>query len=98
MKRVQSVVQSRALLGVLVGSTQEYPLLCGCHLDTLFRVTLILQSDRNAVQLVAKLTEVLLFPACLVVLCGRWLQYGLYVGGVLANYLLDVLLDCLVRE
>ena len=42
VERVKSVVQSRALLWLLVSSTEEYPLFRGGHLDTEFRVAFLL--------------------------------------------------------
>ena len=93
VERVEGVVQSRALLGLLVGRAQEYPLLRGRHLDADLRVALHLESDGDAVELVAELAEVLVLPAGLIVLGGGRLQDGLNVSWVLADHLLDVLLN-----
>ena len=91
VKRVEGVVQGRALLGVAVRRAEEDPLLRGGHLGAQLGVALDLEPDGERVQFVAELPEVFVLPRGLVLAWGHF-QEGVHVFVVFPNHLLDVLL------
>ena len=66
VQRVSGVVDSRALLGGLVGSAEEDPLLGSRHLTAGIRLAVSLQLHGQTVELHAELSEVFVLPDSLV--------------------------------
>jgi len=66
VQRVPRVVNGGTLLGGLMRGTEENPLVGGCHLRAGARRTLHLKPRRQPIQLLTKLTKVLILPHILI--------------------------------
>ena len=66
IQRVPRVVNGGALLGGLVRGTEENPLVGGCHLRARTRRALHLKPRCQPIQLLTKLTKMLILPHILV--------------------------------
>jgi hypothetical protein len=68
---VSSVIYGWALFWRFVSSTQEYPLLCCCHLGASLWFAFSLKLHCQAIELHAKLPEMLILPDTLVLCLWR---------------------------